>query len=272
VSAIIGDGCSSATKAILPLANADHIPLISPSASSPSLSIPDDYLYRVVPPDTLQGEYIAKVIYQRGLKNVAVFYTDEPYGTGIKDVFAEKFKALGGKIVAVTTAKSDVITLADQVKTLAAAKPDALFIAPNSTTSAVAIMQQYYNTGNRTAMFGADILYDTTIIQNAPLASEGLTVTSFPTGSQSFKQALANEYQVTDQLYGAAQAYDAFHAIYLTTKAGASNGEQIKDKLKNLSFTGVSGAIAFDKNGEISDPSYTYDLLQVKDGAFAIIE
>src|SRR6266496_6861406 len=70
VAAIIGEGCSSASVAALPAANNAKIPMISPSASSPALSIPDDYFFRVVPPDTFQGSFMAQTIYDRGLRNV----------------------------------------------------------------------------------------------------------------------------------------------------------------------------------------------------------
>jgi branched-chain amino acid transport system substrate-binding protein len=272
VIAVIGDGCSSASTAILPLANKNHIPLISPSASSPTLSIPNDYFFRVIPPDTFQGSYAATVAFNRGVRSMAIFFTDEPYGQAIKDIFKQKFEALGGKIVATVGAQSDSIGLSSQAKALVNSKPGALFIAPNSTVSATAIIRQTYSLGLRVPLFGGDILYDTTIVKDAPLETEGLIATSFPTGSQSFKQALVNEYQVTEQLYGAAQAYDTFRAIYLATQKGATTGEQIKSALEDISFRGVSGHITFDKNGEISDPKYKYDLLQVKDGTFISID
>ena len=62
VVAIIGDMCSSSSTAALPLANNNKIPMVSPSASSPKLSIADDYFFRVVPPDDIQGGFLAQTI------------------------------------------------------------------------------------------------------------------------------------------------------------------------------------------------------------------
>lgn len=272
VVAIIGEGCSSASVAALPAANNSKTVMISPSASSPTLSIPDDYFFRVVPSDTLQGAYMAQAIYDRGLRNVAVFYTNEPYGTGMNKVFQEKFEALGGTVVATANGEPDVIDLQTQMKMLKDKNPQALFIAPNSVVSATAVLNLARQAGITAPMFGADIMYDKTIITNAPAAAEGLTISSFPTGTKSFKQALLNEYQVTEQLYAAPQAYDAFHAIYMAVQKGAKTGEEIKQMLPSLSYDGVSGKIKFDQNGEISDPSYKYDLFQVKGGTFIELE
>lgn len=272
VAAIIGEGCSSASVAALPTANNSKTVMISPSASSTTLSIPGDYFFRVVPPDTFQGQFDAQAIYDRGIRTVAVFYTNEPYGVSMNKVFQEKFEGLGGKVVATASAEPDVIDLRDEMSQLKAANPQAVFIAPNSVVSGAAAMRIGRQIGITVPYFGADILYNTTLINDAPAAVEGLIITSFPTGSKAFKQALLNEYGVSEQLYAAPQAYDAFHAIYLAAQRGASTGEQIKSVLPSLSFDGVSAHIQFDQNGEISSKSYRYDLLQIKNGTFVPVQ
>ncbi len=268
VVAIIGEGCSSASTKALPIANNAKIPMISPSASSPALSLPNDYFFRTVPPDTFQGSFLAEAIYAKGIKSVGVFYTNEPYGTGISNVFQEKFESLGGKVVATSTAEPDIINLDKEMKTLKDAKPEAIFFAVNSVVSGTAAAEVSRKIGITAPFFGADIFYDPTIIKNSPLATDGFTVSSFPTGSKAFKQSLVNEYKVAEQLYAAPQAYDALHAIYIATQKGAKTGEEIAKMLYTIEFDGVSAHIKFDQNGEISDPAYKYDLLQIKDGDF----
>lgn len=271
VVAIIGEGCSSASVAALPAANNAKIPMISPSASSPTLSIPNDYFFRVVPPDDFQGSFMAQTIYGKGYRNVAVFYTNEPYGSGMNTVFRESFEGLGGKVVASATAEPDVINLNAQMQQIKAANPQALFIAPNSVVSATAAIKIAREVGITAPFFGADIMYDTTIINNAPQAAEGLTISSFPTGTKEFKQALFNEYQKSEQLYAAPQAYDIVHLLQIAVQKGATTGEEIKNILPSIQFQGVSGYIKFDQNGEISDKNYKYDLFQVKNGAFTLL-
>lgn len=271
VIAVIGEGCSSASVAALPAANNAKIPLISPSASSPALSIPNDYFFRVVPPDNFQGAFMAQTIYDKGIRNLAIFYTNEPYGSGMNQVFREKFESLGGKVVATASAEPDVIDLGNQINELKAAKPQAVFVAPNSVVTATAVLKLSRTAGLNVPFFGADIMYDNTIITNAPDAAEGLTISSFPTGTKAFKQALVNEYQKSEQLYAAPQAYDIVHLLQIAVQQGATTGEQVKNALPGIAFQGVSGYIMFDQNGEISDRDYKYDLFQVKNGAFQLI-
>lgn len=273
VVAIIGEGCSSATVAALPAANNAKVVMLSPSASSTTLSIPDDYFFRVVPSDIHQGRFLAQTIFDRGIRKVAVFYTNEPYGSSINKVFQEEFESLGGKVVATAAGESDVIDLNSQMADIKGSNPEAVFFAPNSVVSGTAAMKIGRELGITAPYFGADILYNTTIINDAPEAADGLTITSFPTGTKAFKQAIANlDNQANEQLYAAPQAYDALHAIFIATKHGAATGEEIKAMLPSIAFQGVSGRIAFDQNGDEVANNYKYDLLQVKDGKFEAVE
>jgi branched-chain amino acid transport system substrate-binding protein len=272
VVAVIGDGCSSASLAALTLANSNKIPMVSPSASSTALSIANDYFFRVVPSDNYQAAYIAQAIRKKGITRVAVFYTNEPYGSAMNKSFQEQFQTLGGTVVATAYAEPDDINLATEMQKLKAASPQAVFIAPNSLVTGTAAMQVARDQGIAAPLFGGDILYDKTLITNAPAASAGLTLTTFPTGSAAFKQQLVNEYKVSEQLYAAPQAYDAFEAIYRALEKGATTGETIRSTLPSLSFKGMSANISFDQNGEEPGVNYKYDLLQVKGGAFTTLD
>lgn len=272
VVAVIGDGCSSASLAAVTLANSNKIPMVSPSASSATLSIANDYFFRVVPSDNYQAAYIAQAIRKKGITRVAVFYTNEPYGSAMNKSFQEQFQTLGGSVVATAYAEPDDINLSTEMQKLKAANPQAVFIAPNSLVTGTAAIQIARDQGIRAPLFGGDILYDKTLITNAPAASNGLVLTTFPTGDAAFKQMLLSEYKVTEQLYAAPQAYDAFEAIYRALEKGASTGEAIHSTLPAISFKGKSAPISFDQNGEEPGTKYTYDLLQVKGGAFTALD
>lgn len=271
VIAIVGDGCSSASLAALPFANNAKIPMISPSASSPMLTIPNDYFFRLVPPDGMQGAFMAQTIYNAGYHKVAVLYTNEPYGSGMNSVFYEKFPELGGQVVASVSAEPDMIDLTSQITAIKEAHPEAIFIAPNSVLTGVAAINQMRAAGLAIPLYGADIMYDKAVIDNTAGAAEGLQVSTFPTGTKAFRQDINNEYHSTEQLYAASQAYDIIHMLQIATQRGAKTGEEIKNILPAISFQGVSAAIKLDRNGEIADPTYKYDLFQVKDGAMKLV-
>jgi branched-chain amino acid transport system substrate-binding protein len=268
VVAVIGENCSSATLPLLPIADAYHMVLISPSASSPLLSIAGDYFFRTVPSDKGQGAFLATAMYKAGIRRAAVFYTDEPYGSAIQAIFAQQFEALGGKVVAAVSAPSSSISVGTEIAAIKAADPDGLAIVTNSTVSSTAVMQQSRAAGITVPFYGGDNLYDNTIITNNGAAAEGLHVVTFPTGTEAFKQALLDQYNVSDQLYAAPEAYDAFHALDIAIQRGATNSVEVKNMLPSIKFNGASGYISFDKYGDVPYQNYKYALLVVKNGEF----
>jgi branched-chain amino acid transport system substrate-binding protein len=241
VVAIIGEGCSSASLAALPLANEAKIPLISPSASSTKLSIADDYFFRTIPPDDFQASYLAKYAYEQGIRRVGEFYTDEPAGAGQARIFKDTFTKLGGQIVAETYADAHIIDLAFQTKTLKAANPEMVLMTPNSVTSAIALIKLLRADGYTGKFYGSDANYDKTLISETGKGSEGQIVSTFTLGTRAFKQAMTNEYQSAELAYAAPQAYDALHAILLATRKGAKTEMSAQSSVK-------------------------YSLLQVRDG------
>jgi branched-chain amino acid transport system substrate-binding protein len=268
VDVVIGDGCSSVSVAVLPLANGSETPMVSPGASSPALSLPNDFFFRVIPSDRWQGSFMAQTMYDAGHRRVAVFYTNEPYGSGMNNEFRTHFESLGGEVVATATAEPDVTELNEHIDQLLTANPDALFVAPNSILTGTAAIQTAYDKGLRVPYYAADIFYDTTVITNAPEASQGLVVSTFNTGTQAFKDALAAESPVQEQLFAAPEAYDAFHVIYEAYQRGARTGREFKETFPLIEFQGVSAYIRFNEDGELDGSDYVYSLLRVEDDAF----
>ena len=106
VQVIIGAAASSTTIAVAEQVSIpNQVPQISYSSTSPemtSLLADDDqnFLFRTVPSDALQGVVLAKFAYDEGYRNLSVLYIDNAYGKGLKNVFNKHFSELGGTVVA----------------------------------------------------------------------------------------------------------------------------------------------------------------------------
>jgi branched-chain amino acid transport system substrate-binding protein len=101
VAAIMGADCSGVTTAIANnVAVPNGVVMVSPSATSPALSTIEDkgFFFRTAPSDARQGQVLADILTARGIKNVAVTYTNNDYGKGLSDSFNDAYTALGGKI------------------------------------------------------------------------------------------------------------------------------------------------------------------------------
>lgn len=90
VLAIMGADCSGVTIAVTNnVAVANGLPMVSPSATSPALTTIEDngLFFRTAPSDARQGVVLTDILNDRGVKEVAVTYTNNDYGKGLADAF-----------------------------------------------------------------------------------------------------------------------------------------------------------------------------------------
>jgi len=96
VKLFVGPMASSEVSQVKPFADANKLVIVSQSSTAPALSIPGDFVFRVVPPDTYQGKALAKVVWSSGFTKAIVIYRNDAWGVGLRDSFEKNFKALGG--------------------------------------------------------------------------------------------------------------------------------------------------------------------------------
>lgn len=97
IKVVVGPAASSQVKAVKAYADANKILIVSPSSTSPTLAIPNDFIIRTVGSDAVQAEALAKLAYEQGARNVIVFYRDDEYGQAFAQFFSNVFTSLGGK-------------------------------------------------------------------------------------------------------------------------------------------------------------------------------
>ena len=132
VDGIVGAMCSGATTAMLTnVAVPNGMVMISPSATSPALSTVEDngLFFRTAPSDARQGVVMAEILMDRGIDNVAVTYTNNDYGLGLANSFAEAFAAAGGTVTLVAAHEDERADYSAEVGALASAGGDALVVA-----------------------------------------------------------------------------------------------------------------------------------------------
>ena len=94
VHAIIGPLSSTVTIAVAESVTGDAgVPTISPSATSPGVSVAVDngYLFRSTVSDAAQGPVLADLASSEGYDNVAVLFINDAYGQGLADAFESAF-------------------------------------------------------------------------------------------------------------------------------------------------------------------------------------
>ena len=150
VKGIVGGMCSGETIASLEnVAKPNGIVMISPSATSPALSTieDNDLFFRTSPSDARQGEVMADIILDRGIKNVAVTYTNNDYGKGLADSFQAAFEKKGGTVTVNSAHDDGKADYSAEVAALAAAGGDALVVAGYVDQGGSGIVRAALDTG-----------------------------------------------------------------------------------------------------------------------------
>ncbi|MCY3872770.1 MAG: ABC transporter substrate-binding protein [Rhodobacteraceae bacterium] len=240
VNAIMGADCSGVTGAVLQnVARPNGIVMISPSATSPGLSTAEDdgLFFRTAPSDARQGQVMTDVIMDRGIKSVALTYTNNDYGKGLADSFQAAFEAAGGEVTINAPHEDGKADYSAEVGALAAAGGDVLVVAGYIDQGGRGIIQGSLDSG----AFDMFVLPDGMIGESLPQAIGPDLDGSFgqAPGTDSPGLAKFTELASAAGFDGSApfvgEAYDAAALILLAMQAaGSSSSQDLKEQVMNV--------------------------------------
>lgn len=219
---LVGTVTSGACAAVADVAYSERVFMLTPSASSPTVTEGRDNVYQVCFTDPNQGLGAAGYIANKKLgEKIAVIYNNaQDYSDGIYRSFAAEAEKLGLNVVSVTTFSDDAN--ADFSVQLSAAKnagADLVFL-PIYYTPVAAILQQAKAMDYAPVFFGVDGMDGLLSIEgfDTALAEGAYMLTPFDANAQDEKTVnFVTKYKET---YGdvpnqfAADAYDAVYILY----------------------------------------------------------
>ena len=99
---VIGEECSDATLAVMPIMDQAKVPLLNAGSSSIKITEPGNpWTFRIMPNEVMQGVDIATKAYKQfNARTAVLLHENTNAGIGNANVFAETFTKLGGKILA----------------------------------------------------------------------------------------------------------------------------------------------------------------------------
>ncbi len=300
VAAIMGADCSGVTIAV---ANNVGVPngvvMVSPSATSPAITTLKDkgYLFRTAPSDARQGEVLAQVAKARGIKEIAVTYTNNDYGKGLANSFSNAFKAVGGKVALSAAHEDGKADYAAEVGALAASGAEHLAVFGYVDKGGKGIIQASLDAGAFDRFLLADGMVGESLIKAIGKPLNGSVATAPGSDSPNAKkfQEAANKGGVKGASPFAAEGYDAAALIVLAAQAAGSMdraaiqakilevanapGEQIGpgELAKGLKLLADGKAIDYQGATDVGlndagDASGSYKEYEVKDGKFATVK
>jgi branched-chain amino acid transport system substrate-binding protein len=240
VVAMVGGDCSGVTGAVLQnVARPNGIVMISPSATSPALTTAesDGLFFRTAPSDARQGVVMTDILTSRGIKSVAVTYTNNDYGKGLAESFQAAFEAAGGTVTINTAHEDGKADYSAEVGALAAAGGEVLVLAGYIDQGGGGILRASIDAGAFPLYQFPDGMVSQALEDRfgAEIAgSFGQNPASNSQGAQTFQSmATAAGFDGTSPFTG--ESYDAAALIAFAMEAAKSTDPKVfKDKVLDV--------------------------------------
>jgi branched-chain amino acid transport system substrate-binding protein len=285
VKAIIGSVSSKVSIPVGEVANAQKVPMITPTSTNTKVTVDDKgavkpFVFRACFIDPFQGQVAAKFASTTlKAKTAAVLYDKgNDYTVGLSDEFKKNFEAAGGKVVAWESYSKDDSDFSAIMTKVVAVKPDMLYL-PDYYNKVSLIAKTAKAKGLNVPMMGGDG-WDSPDLDYEAL--DGGYFTNHYSADdtrpevQNFVKAYGEKFKDKDGKpikpdALAALAYDATNILLEGIKqAKSDDAAKIQAAIKGLKdFTTVSGKITYDQS---NNPIKSAAILQVKkDKTYAFV-
>ncbi|WGF89747.1 ABC transporter substrate-binding protein [Marinivivus vitaminiproducens] len=278
VFAVIGDVCSSATLAALPIFYRAGLTEVSGSSTSPKITdVVQDSGYtnfaRVIPSDAQQAVQLVNLAKVLNKKRVAILYASDDFGQQLFQYQQDAMPGSGLELVASETyTPAQTKNFTPQLTNIAGADPDVLLIDGYYNDAAAAVGQL-----SRVGLGDLAIIASAGVDQGDYMtlggdATEGSYVFSYYNASNPSEanQAWVNAFQ---EAYGempneqASYGYEIPFIYKLAIEQGATK-DDLAEIVRGVTFEGPTGTTRFDENGDVVGKAGV--VMQVKDGAFVV--
>lgn len=267
VVALQGAFCSSATAAVMPVAEKYKVPLLTGVSSKADLTEKGlQYFFRSAETDRLMSKTFSKILAEKlQLKSVAYIGVNDDWGRGGVEDFSKDLEAMGVKTVMkeyFDHGATDFYTLLTKLR---ASKADGVFVAAETQDGSI-LVKQFKELGLQTKIFGVGSWATADFIGLTGAASEGIYAavpyaSSLPgERNKAFVDLYADAFKEKPGKYGAA-GYNAMNILMdAIARAGKPQPEAIRDALRKTDYQAPNGRYRFTEKGE----GYGFDVVLVQ--------
>ena len=271
VSIVLGSYGSGVSTAGGPKFEEAGIPAVGVTCTNPNVTAGNSYYFRICFLDNFQADVLANFGMDKfGAKTAyCLGESGNEYDQGLIAFFKQVFEAAGGKVItdSFPTGNSDFNSYLNKAKSEGA---DVIF-TPVSIAYAVQILKQADSLGIEAPFLGSDTLDDNMVLEALKGTDLKVYVSTFyqEGGSAEFDAGIKKYIADNSEALAAnggndtisavtAMGYDAyFVALEAMKKADSADKAALMKILPSVTYTGVSGAIAFDEVGDaVRDTAY----------------
>lgn len=267
---LLGAATAEPCIRVVDLADRDGIFTVTPSASTPEITLGHDNVFRVSYNDMGQGKAAASYIASNGLsQRIGVIYkSDDVYSKGVYDAFKAEADRLELEVVSVCSfSGKKTADFKDHLKDAMEKEVDLLFL-PVYYEPAAKILTQAAELEYSPLFFGTDGVdgifsvteFDKTLAEGLHLLSP-IPADFSDDQTRQFMEEYQSRYGELPNQF-AADAYDAVYAIYEAAKAASVTADMTAEEMcaplceamKNLELNGITGAgnkLTWNEDGEV---------------------
>lgn len=276
VVALSGAFCSSATAAVMPVAENYRIPLVTGVSSNAELTEKGNkWFFRATETDALLAQSFAKILFdQLKLRKVAYVGVNDDWGRGGVEQFEKQMKALGATTVMKEYFDHGTTDFYTILTKLRASGADGVFVAAETQDGSIFVKQKA-EFGLDLRIFGVGSWATADFIRLTGAAGEGIyaavpyAATMTTPKNKSFVQAYEAKYKEMPGKYGAA-GYNALNILMdAIERAGGTDAAKIRDALARTDYEGPNGRFRFDGKGQAY--GFSIVLVQLRKGVPEVV-
>ncbi len=249
VHALVGPSTSANSLPVAEgVAGPARVPLISPSATSPTLTDAedDDFFFRAALSDLAQGPVLARIARQRGFDNVGLIYRNDLWGQGLASAFEG---AWDGSVRSVASEPGQT-SFAEALRETAAGGAQALIVILFQA-EAIAAVRAALDGGVYDQFVLGDALKNTELIEaigsDALAGTHGAGTAASPDSesSSAWMAAWIDAYGEPPKGSYVREVYDATIALALAAQsANSTDGVAIRDQLRSIGVAPGESVVA----------------------------
>ncbi len=291
VSVVLGSYGSGVSIAAGDIFKSAEIPAIGVSCTNPQVTLGNDYYFRVCFLDPFQGTVMANYAMEELGADSAFVITQlgDDYSSGLGNYFVEAFEGMDGTVhkAEFQTGEVDFSAILTNVMNSDA---DVIF-APSAIATAPLIIQQARQMGITMPILAGDTWENESIITNAGQHATDIYLSTFfdendtanPAAAEfvgGFKEWLNADAQNLTNNGGtdgvaavSALGFDAYNVALTALGAAASPaGADVQAALPGVEYTGVTGSVTFNENGDANKDMAYIKTINVETGAFDFLK
>lgn len=280
VVAIIGTNSSGRNIAIAPIAEKAMVPVIATYATNPRVTQPEkgvlmQYTFRVCFTDPYQGSVMADFAKSelKATKAAVLYEISSDYSVGVAQYFRQRWKELGGELVADEAFKTGDVEFRAQLTKIKEAKPDVI-IMPFLYKEVALATKQARGLGIQAVFIGGDGWPSSELLKMAADAVEGSFFVDHTDVNMPQVQDWRTEYKARfgkDFEVNAIMAHDAVLVLQAAIeKAGTADPEKIAAAMTMIdAVAGYTGNIKIDPKTH-NPTGKAAAIMGIKDGKFGL--